>query len=339
MMVIGLWVDNAFNTVPTTFAANVNTKIDKSFYFPHGDVLVKMNLPGWPIINLLSWRTANSQSSSTTNSYQLVEFKLHRDIISRNSAYLRKIVDSLSSPNGNVSHSSEAKVSAKFMRHQAIFEISAGLCIPIQHRWGIPPIEAGDVGNWRSTVEAAEEFGMPTIQAYIVTRLMQDEAKIVENAALFLKWTMRLKELDGSQDRIRKCYWAFAFRRLPPSPNEIKDIPGYVAYNIMLIRERVRTVLINRQVSKLSLRPSLSCAESCKCESTLIDQVVQNMLNTSSDPDQPSSVLESLYIGDLCGLCSAPALLNLLKQKLSLEITQYIEQLGGMDSFFPPCPS
>ncbi|GAB1524788.1 hypothetical protein RhiTH_007944 [Rhizoctonia solani] len=204
---------------------------------------------------------------------------------------------------------------------------------------GFPPIEAGDVGNWRSTVEAAEEFGMPTIQAYIVTRLMQDEAKIVENAALFLKWTMRLKELDGSQDRIRKCYWAFAFRRLPPSPNEIKDIPGYVAYNIMLVRERVRTVLINRQVSKLSLRPSLSCAESCKCESTLIDQVVQNMLNTSSDPDQPSSVLESLYIGDLCGLCSAPALLNLLKQKLSLEITQYIEQLGGMDSFFPPCPS
>ncbi|CAE6448611.1 unnamed protein product, partial [Rhizoctonia solani] len=51
---------------------------------------------------------------------------------------------------------------------------------------GFPPIEAGDVRNWRSTVEAAEEFDMPTIQAYIVTRLMQDEAKIVENAALFL---------------------------------------------------------------------------------------------------------------------------------------------------------
>ncbi|KAF8715207.1 hypothetical protein RHS03_00023, partial [Rhizoctonia solani] len=332
MMVIGLWVDNAFDTAPTKFPADTDATIDESFYFPHGDV----------------------------NSYELVEFKLHRDVISRNSAYLRKIVDSLSSPNGDVPHSFEVKVSGiviarpsdfrnlcRFMYPDPRYRIyllryasqNKTILLHFSIVGGFPPIEAGDVRNWRSTVEAAEEFGMPTIQAYIVTRLMQDEAKIVENAALFLKWTMRLKELDGSQDRIRKCYWAFAFRRVPPSPNEIKDIPGYVAYNIMLIRERVRTVLINRQVSKLSLQPSLSCAESCKCESTLIDQVVQNMLNTSSDPDQPSSVLESLYIGDLCGLCSAPALLNLLKQKLSLEITQYIEQLGGMDSFFPPCPS
>ncbi|CEL58621.1 hypothetical protein RSOLAG1IB_12165 [Rhizoctonia solani AG-1 IB] len=201
---------------------------------------------------------------------------------------------------------------------------------------GLPRIEGGDFDTWCGAVKAAAEFGMPATQAYIVTKLAQDEVGMTKEAPLFLGWITGLKNLEETQDLMVKCYVAFAFRRSPPSTSEMKGFPSEIVHKIMLVRERVRTVFIDRQTLQSSLQAPSLCSNPSKCQASLVDAVIDNVIDTSSDSTRFISIFEPLDIEGICGSCRLPALLDTLKQRLRLEIGQYIEQLNGADKASTP---
>jgi hypothetical protein len=179
---------------------------------------------------------------------------------------------------------------------------------------------------------------MPAAQAYIVTKLAQDEVGMTKEASLFLGWITGLKNLEETQDLMVKCYVAFAFRRSPHSTSEMKEFPSEIVHKIMLIRERVRTVFIDRQTLQSCLQAPSLYSNPPKCQASLIDTVIDNVIDTSFDSTRFISIFEPLDIADICGSCRLPALLDTLKQRLRLEISQYVEQLNDMDKVSAPNP-
>ncbi|EUC58529.1 hypothetical protein RSOL_261440 [Rhizoctonia solani AG-3 Rhs1AP] len=200
-----------------------------------------------------------------------------------------------------------------------------------------PHAEPGQANSWKSTILATSEFNMPSIRAYIVAQLAQNEAVVSEVPEVFLEWAMDLKEREAKryQELMSKCYRAYAFRRRPPSYSDVKNVP-IEAHNIMLVREHVRSIFIDRTVlrSWMSIPSPTSCTQPSICQDSLIEALVHNVANPSPGPDK--FIFEPLNTNGMCGTCHVPDLLKPVKQKLNLEIDRYLEGLNFVYEDLPP---
>ncbi|KAL5632222.1 hypothetical protein ACGC1H_000277 [Rhizoctonia solani] len=285
----------------------------EDFYFPHGDVLVKMEVA----------TNRDDQIPGT------MDFKLHRDILLRHSSFFRDYIENRALPDDHIQHPFLLEIAKLVASSATDFQNLCRFMYPSPSATGsLPHVEPGDIDKWRSTINAAREFGMPAIRAYIVTKLTQDEAKVTAKAASFLKWEMSLKERD--QDLVFRCYRALAFRRTPLTPSDLRGLPDDVARKLILVRERARSLFLDhRQLqSWMPIPPPGTCTQPSVCRDSIINALIHNMTNLSSNSDKFVSIFEQLCGDNMCGSCCVQRLLDPLIERLNLELYQYLEELN-----------
>ncbi|KDN44974.1 hypothetical protein RSAG8_05147, partial [Rhizoctonia solani AG-8 WAC10335] len=298
-------------------------------YFPHGDVLVKMQVVTTP------WHVNDTGPPDET-----VDFKLHRDILLRYSGFFRKYYENRVLPEDHVQHPTLLEVAKQVQSTPADLQRLCWFMYPDPSAIGtLPHIEAGDIETWGSTVKATIEFDMPAIRAYILTKLTQDEAKLAARATSLLKWAMSLNE--DKQELVSKCYRSLEFRRLPPSLSDLKDLSEEVVQKIILVRERARSLFLDYRKlrSWMPTPPPTSCTQPLVCQGAVIDALVHSMTNPSPHPDRFASIFELLETDGMCRSCRLADLLDPFKQKLNSAIDHYLGELNGDDGIFSSAPN
>ncbi|EUC58528.1 hypothetical protein RSOL_261430 [Rhizoctonia solani AG-3 Rhs1AP] len=299
-----------------TMQKDAPSKHCKDFYYPHGDVLVKMQVA-----------TYRDHIPPET-----MDFKLHRDILSRYSSFFWDYIENRALPDGHIQHPFLLEIAKYVTSSVTDFQNLCRFMYPSPSATGsLPHVEPGDIDKWGSTIKAAMEFGMPAIRAYIVTKLTQDEAKFTANAVSFLKWEMSLMEKD--QDLVFKCYQTLAFRRTPLSPSDLRGLPDEVIHKLILVRERARSLFLDhRQLrSWMPIPPPETCTQPSVCQDSIINALIHNMTSLSPNTSTFVSIFEHLRGDYMCGPCCVQSLLDPLIEKLKLELYQYLEELNCLD--------
>ncbi|KAG8697805.1 hypothetical protein FRC11_014838 [Ceratobasidium sp. 423] len=258
--------------------------------------------------------------------YDIVEFKLHRDMLSRHLGYFRRYFENhVSLADHDQCPSQVEVVKYDIISHPDDFR---KLCQFMYHPSAVaslPDVKAGDTAAWRSTVEATIEFDMPAARSYVVSRLAQDERVFSFRRVSFLRWSMGLDQ--DQEGLMRKCYRLFALRRKPPTPSEIEALPKEVVPIIVLIRERVRNLFLDRKTLLAYMTASGECTNNPTCSETLIDKTMNNMANPSFGLMGYASILDPLDTDYVCGACRVPNLIDMLKERLGLQVDLYFEGL------------
>jgi hypothetical protein len=195
-----------------------------------------------------------------------------------------------------------------------------------------PVILVKELDIWEPVLRATIALQMDSTRKYILARLGDDKPNIPSKAIPLLKLVVQYEE--APKNLKLECLRTLAYRRKPISRHEATALGREATYQVMLVRERVRSCFFSNQILA-NIDVSDSCDNPEACKDAIYQQIASNMSSesTSKSGGDKSDIFRMAKVDGLCHFCHPQRLMLASSLKINL-LDQEIQRC--METLQPP---